>query len=77
MAEGVPAGFTELDRRIEGEIELVQFGLTPEFIGQGLRRYFLQWSLRTPRLCLAVYGDPWLPMSKGKALVPHIWTLSR
>jgi hypothetical protein len=26
MAEGVPAGFAELDRRIEGEIELVQFG---------------------------------------------------
>lgn len=35
MADGVPAGFAELDRRIEGEIELVQFGLLPEFIGQG------------------------------------------
>jgi len=45
MAEGVPAGFAELDRRIEGEIELVQFGLTPEFIGQGLGRYFLQWAI--------------------------------
>src|SRR5262249_8554448 len=44
MAEGVPAGFAELDRRIEGEIELVQFGLMPEFIGQGLGRYFLQWA---------------------------------
>jgi GNAT superfamily N-acetyltransferase len=43
MADGVPAGFAELDRRIEGEIELVQFGLMPEFIGQGLGRYFLQW----------------------------------
>src|SRR3989442_676294 len=38
MVEGVPAGFAELDRRIEGEIELVQFGLMPEFIGQGLGR---------------------------------------
>jgi GNAT superfamily N-acetyltransferase len=45
MAEGVPAGFAELDRRIEGEIELVQFGLMPEFIGQGLGRYFLQWTI--------------------------------
>jgi GNAT superfamily N-acetyltransferase len=45
MAEGVPAGFAELDRRIEGEIELVQFGLVPEFIGQGLGRYFLQWAI--------------------------------
>jgi GNAT superfamily N-acetyltransferase len=43
MADGVPAGFAELDRRIEGEIELMQFGLMPEFIGQGLGKYFLQW----------------------------------
>src|SRR5437899_2328694 len=42
IADGVPAGFAELDRRIEGEIELVQFGLMPEFIGRGLGRYFLQ-----------------------------------
>src|ERR1700726_2546462 len=45
MADGLPAGFAELDRRIEGEIELVQFGLVPEFIGQGLGRYFLQWAI--------------------------------
>ena len=25
-----------------GEVEISQFGLTPEFIGQGLGRYFLQ-----------------------------------
>jgi GNAT superfamily N-acetyltransferase len=42
---GVPAGFAELDRRTEGEIELVQFGLMPEFIGQGLGKYFLQWTV--------------------------------
>src|SRR5215468_1763609 len=45
LVDGVPAGFAELDRRIEGEIELVQFGLMPEFIGQGLGRYFLQWAI--------------------------------
>lgn len=43
--DGVPAGFAELDRRIEDEIELVQFGLVPEFIGQGIGRYFLQWTI--------------------------------
>ena len=43
--EGVPAGFAELDRRTAGEIELVQFGLLPEFIGQGLGKYFLQWTI--------------------------------
>lgn len=45
MVEGVPAGLAELDRRVDDEIELVQFGLMPEFIGQGLGRYFLQWTI--------------------------------
>jgi GNAT superfamily N-acetyltransferase len=45
MVDGTPAGFAELDRRTEGEIELVQFGLMAEFIGQGLGRYFLQWTI--------------------------------
>jgi len=44
-ADGVPAGFAELDRRAADEIELVQFGLMPEFIGQGLGKYFLQWTI--------------------------------
>jgi GNAT superfamily N-acetyltransferase len=43
--EGTPAGFAELDRRTEGQVELVQFGLMREFIGQGLGRYFLQWAI--------------------------------
>lgn len=45
FVEGVPAGFAELDRRVPDEIELVQFGLVPEFIGQGLGKYFLQWTI--------------------------------
>jgi GNAT superfamily N-acetyltransferase len=45
MAEGVPAGFAELDRRTEGEVKLAQFGLLPEYIGQGLGRYFLRWAI--------------------------------
>jgi GNAT superfamily N-acetyltransferase len=44
-ADGVPAGFAELDRRAEGEVKLAQFGLMPAFIGQGLGRYFLQWAI--------------------------------
>jgi GNAT superfamily N-acetyltransferase len=43
--EGVPAGFAELDRRAEGEIELTQFGLMPEFIGRGLGKFFLGWTI--------------------------------
>jgi len=45
LASGVPAGFSELDRRQGGEIELAQYGLLPEFIGQGLGKYFLQWTI--------------------------------
>jgi GNAT superfamily N-acetyltransferase len=45
MADGVPAGFAELDQPTEGEIKLAQFGLMPEFISQGLGRYFLQWAI--------------------------------
>jgi GNAT superfamily N-acetyltransferase len=43
--DGSPAGFAELDRRTPDEIEMVQFGLTREFIGEGLGRYFLQWAI--------------------------------
>lgn len=43
--DGVPAGFVEFDRRAEGEIEIVQFGLMPEYIGRGLGKWFLQWAI--------------------------------
>ncbi len=45
QVDGVPAGFAELDRRKSPEIELTQFGLMPEFIGQGLGKWFLQWAI--------------------------------
>ena len=41
-----PAGFSELDRRRSGEIELAYIGLLPQFVGQGLGRYLLDWTLR-------------------------------
>lgn len=44
-AQGVPAGFAELDRRVDDEIELAYFGLLPEFIGSGLGRYFMTWAV--------------------------------
>ena len=42
---GSPAGFAELDRRQKDEIELVQFGLISDFFGQGLGKWFLQWTI--------------------------------
>ena len=51
-AGGVPAGYAELDRRKEPDIELAYFGLVPEFIGRGLGRYFLDWAIRRAWSCL-------------------------
>lgn len=54
--EGVPAGYAELDRRQEPDIELAYFGLMPDFIGRGLGRYLLTaaidiaWSYEPKRL---------------------------
>lgn len=40
--DGVPAGFAELNlSNMPGHIELVYFGLCPEFIGRGLGKWFL------------------------------------
>jgi GNAT superfamily N-acetyltransferase len=43
--DGSPAGFAELDRRQPEEVELVQFGLMSDFIGNGLGSWFLQWTI--------------------------------
>ncbi|MBE0694138.1 MAG: GNAT family N-acetyltransferase [Aquamicrobium sp.] len=39
--DGSPAGFFELDLRLPGEAEIRYFGLTPDFQGRGLARFFL------------------------------------
>lgn len=43
--DGSPAGFAEFDRRQKDDVELVQFGLMADFIGQGLGTWFLQWTI--------------------------------
>jgi GNAT superfamily N-acetyltransferase len=42
---GVPAGYAELDRCSGHEVEIAYFGLVPDFIGRGLGRYLLDWTL--------------------------------
>jgi GNAT superfamily N-acetyltransferase len=42
---GVPAGLAELDRRQPPDVEIAYFGLLPEFIGQGLGRWLLDWTV--------------------------------
>ena len=42
---GVPAGYVELDRRVEGEVEIAYFGLIPEYVGRGFGKYLFAWGL--------------------------------
>ena len=46
QVEDKSAGYVELDRRQQNEIELAYFGLVPDFIGQGLGKFFLNWTLQ-------------------------------
>ena len=45
FVNGALAGYSELDGRIAGEIELTFFGLMPSFIGRGLGRFLLETSV--------------------------------
>jgi len=44
-ADGVPAGLAELDFRDPPDVQLGYFGVVPEFIGQGLGRFLLDWAV--------------------------------
>jgi GNAT superfamily N-acetyltransferase len=44
-ADGVPAGYVELDARKKPEIELAYLGIMPEFIGQKLGPYILSFAI--------------------------------
>lgn len=54
----VPAGFAELERTADGAVEIVYFGLLPDFIGRRVGRAFLDavvsraWDGRTSRVWL-------------------------
>ncbi len=55
---GAPAGYFELQRLDDGSVEIVYFGLLPEFLGRGLGKYLLTeavrvaWSLSARRVWL-------------------------
>jgi GNAT superfamily N-acetyltransferase len=44
---GVPAGFFELDRRVDGDIELAHVGLAADFMGRGLGKHLLAAAVDT------------------------------
>jgi GNAT superfamily N-acetyltransferase len=55
---GAPAGYFELERHRDGSVEVVYFGLLPEFLGRGLGKYMLTeaaevaWALGASRVWL-------------------------
>ena len=55
---GAPAGYFELERHADGSVEIVYFGLLPEFHGRGLGKYLLSeaveaaWALAASRVWL-------------------------
>ena len=48
---GAPAGYVELDRRVEGEVEIAYLGLMPDYIGRGLGPALLGWALERAWSC--------------------------
>lgn len=44
---GVPAGYAEIDNRRHPNVEIAYLGLMPEFIGRGLGRYLVDWTVDT------------------------------
>jgi len=55
---GAPAGYFELEKHRDGSVEVVYFGLLPEFHGRGLGKYMLTeavraaWALSASRVWL-------------------------
>ncbi|MFT5593997.1 MAG: GNAT superfamily N-acetyltransferase [Oceanicoccus sp.] len=49
--KGAIAGYFEMQQQAQGDVEIIQFGLTPEFVGKGMGGYLLTnaleqaWSL--------------------------------
>ena len=57
-ADGSPAGYFELERHEDGSVEIVYFGLLPEFVGRGLGKQMLSgaaergWAMGANRVWL-------------------------
>jgi GNAT superfamily N-acetyltransferase len=42
---GEPAGYVELDRRTEPDIDFAYFGIFPQFVGRGFGPYLMNWAV--------------------------------
>jgi GNAT superfamily N-acetyltransferase len=58
-SQGSPAGYYELQRQKDGDVEIAYFGLAPKFIGKGMGGYLLSQAIQsawdwegTKRVCV-------------------------
>jgi GNAT superfamily N-acetyltransferase len=42
---GEPAGYVELDRRTEPDIDIAYFGIFPQFVGRGFGPFLMNWAV--------------------------------
>lgn len=77
---GVTAGYYELGRQADGSVEIVHFGLVPEFVGKGLGGYLLgeaveaAWALGATRVWLhtcTLDGPAALPNYLARGFSPY------
>ena len=83
--DGSPAGFFELDlSRLPGEVEIVYFGITPDFQGRGLARFFLSeavfsaWAHQPGRLVIhtnTLDSPRALQLYQRMGFSPYAWSV--
>ena len=61
--EGAPAGYCEMEKSAEGEVEIKNFGLLPAFIGQGLGGHLLTVAME----------HAWAPVEAGGMGATRVW----
>ncbi len=82
--DGAPAGFFELDlSRLPGEAEILYFGISPDFQGRGLGRFFLSeaiaaaWSHGPARLVIqtnTLDSPRGLQLYQQAGFAPYAWS---
>ncbi len=78
---GAPAGYFELEKHVDGSVEIAYFGLLPEFLGRGLGKYLLSeavaaaWALGASRVWLhtcSLDSPAALPNYLARGFLPYM-----
>jgi ribosomal protein S18 acetylase RimI-like enzyme len=61
--EGTPAGYVEMQKTPEGDVHIWNFGLLPQFVGQGLGGHLLTHAVK----------HAWAPIESGGMGATRVW----